>query len=115
MPKKGVKKFKITDLVYRFISPVKKGDKSFWAKEMTLLKKLLEKYPDLGFWQKATLKPVPSFAIYLSTESQYVFLKYQEYLFQPEAPPEPQKILAEKVGEDYHLSNKPRSVKDFLS
>ena len=107
------KKFSVKDLVVKLIHPIKKGDRAFWGKEMTLLKKLIEKYPNIEFWEKASLKKVPSFAIYLTTEDRYLYIKYQEFLFQPETPKEEIK-LAEKTGEDYNTANKPKTIKDFL-
>lgn len=106
------KDFYVSDLVKKIISPIKK-DKNFWAKEMALLKRLIEKYPNLDFWKKASLKQVPSFAIYLSTEDRYLFGKYQEFLFQPEIQNDGIK-LGEKSGEDYHITKKPTSIKNFL-
>lgn len=107
------KKVKITDVVERIISPIPKGDKTFWPREVTLLKRLVEKYPDLNFWRKAELKKVPSFAIYLSTEGEYLFGKYQEYLFKPESVAQ-HFTLGEKSGADYNPKRKPKTVKDFL-
>ena len=108
------KKIKITDIVQRIISPIPKGDKHFWGREVTLLKRLLEKYPDLKFWNGIELKKVPSFAIYLTVESKYLFCKYQEYLFTPEKSSQ-NFSLGEKSGEDYNPKRKPRNVKDFLT
>lgn len=107
------KDFYVTDLIQKLIFPLRKSDKAFWAKEMVLLKKLIEKYPNIEFWKKASLKKVPSFAIYLTTEDRYLYIKYQEFLFQPETPKEEIK-LAEKTGEDYNTTNKPKTIKDFL-
>lgn len=106
------KDFYVSDLVKKIIYPIKK-DKNFWAKEMFLLKRLITKYPNLDFWKKASLKQVPSFAIYLSTEEKYLFSKYQEFLFQPDIQNSEIK-LGEKCGEDYHITKSPRSIKDFL-
>lgn len=109
------KKYRISDLIEKVIFPIPSGpNKGFWQKETVLLKKLLVKYPDISFWQKVQLKKVRSFAIYLSTESGYLFQKYQEYLFQPPKQ-EPDFVLGEKSGDDYNISAKPKSVKDFMS
>lgn len=111
--KKKKKSFDIRQLVSKCIQVPKTNRNEFWAKEMVLLKKLLLKYPNLEFWKKATLKVVPSFAIYLTTEDRYIAAKYQEFLFQPETSKE-EIILGEKSGEDYNKENKPKTVKDFL-
>jgi len=107
------KSFDIRDLVGKCLQSPKVNKKEFWAKEIVLLKRLLEKYPNTEFWKKATLKVVPSFAIYLTTEDRYIAAKYQEFLFQPETPKD-EIIIAEKVGEDYNKEIKPKTVKDFL-
>lgn len=109
------KKYRISDLIEKVISPLPTGaNKGFWQRETVLLKKLLVKYPDISFWQKVQLKKVPTFAVYLTLESGYLFQKYQEYLFQP-TEKQPDFVLGEKAGEDYNISAKPKSVKDFLS
>ena len=79
---------------------------------MKMLKKLIEKYPDLEFWKHFPLKQVPSFAIYLSTESMYLFDKYQAWLL---APKKEEIIIGEKVGADYNVENKPKNLKEFLN
>lgn len=106
-------KFSVRKLVTKIIHPIPKNNKDFWAKEITLLKRLIAKYPNVDFWEKGTFKKVPSFAIYLTTEDSYLFSKYQEFLFQPETDKVEIK-LGEKTGEDYNKQVKPKTIKDFL-
>lgn len=100
-------------IIRKIIDVPKKADRNFWAKEFTLLNRLLDKFPDLSFWEKADIKKVPSVAIFLSTELSNLERKYKEYFFQIENKQEEIK-LGNKVGEDYNIANKIKSIKDFL-
>ena len=111
-PRKRVKDFYPSDVIERTVFPIQNNTK-FWTKENALFKKLITKYPNKEFWKKVQLKTVPSLAIYINIEAEYLRLKYQEFHFQPETMKEEIK-LGDKVGEDYNTKKKPKSLKDFL-
>jgi hypothetical protein len=111
-PRKRVKDFYPSDVIERTVTPILKNN-TFWQKENALFKKLFTKYPDKEFWKKVKLKPVPSLAIYMYAEAEYLKQKFQEFNFQPEVAKEEIK-LGDKIGEDYNLKKKPKTLKDFL-
>ena len=100
-------------LIYKLVEVPKKADKAFWGKEFKLLNSLLLKFPDTNFWEKATILKVPSLAIYLSTELTELDRKYKMFNFQPELK-NIKFQLGEKAGQDYNITVKPRTIKDFL-
>ena len=111
-PRKRVKDFYPSDVIERAVVPLLNNN-VFWKKENALFKRLFTKYPDKEFWKKVQLKTVPSLAIYIYAEAEYLRQKFQEFNFQPETAKEEIK-LGEKVGEDYNLKRKPKTLKDFL-
>ena len=100
-------------LIYKLVEVPKKADKAFWGKEFKLLNSLLLKFPDINFWEKATILKVPSLAIYLSTELTELDRKYKMFNFQPELK-NVEIELGNKAGEDYYIANKPKTIKGFL-
>lgn len=110
--RKRIKDFYPSDVIERTVFPIQNNN-VFWKKENALFKKLITKYPNKEFWKKVRLKTVPSLAIYINAEAEYLRLKYQEFHFQPETVKEEIK-LGDKVGEDYNTTKKPKSLKDFL-
>jgi len=80
---------------------------------MTFLKKLMKQYPNIEFWKKIQLKQVVSLGVFLTFEAEYLKAKYTEFNFQPELKNE-QINLGEKVGEDYNITVKTRTIKNFL-
>ena len=77
-----------------------KQKRPFWAREMTLLKRLLQQQPDLKFWSKVSFgEKFPSLA-YLLTDigKGQIRRKYNEFTF--EIPPVKTYNLGDKVGDD---------------
>lgn len=111
-PRKRVKDFYPSDVIERTVFPIQNNN-AFWKKENHLFKRLIAKYPDKEFWKKVELKKVPSLAIFINIDAEYLRLKYQEFKFQPETPKEEIK-LGDKTGEDYNITKKPKTLKDFL-
>ncbi len=107
------KSFYLIDVIERCVKNHKGQPSAFWTKEMTFLKKLMKQYPNEEFWKKTSLKPVSSLVAFLTSEVDYIKLKYSEFNFQPELKNEEIK-LGDKVGEDYNNSVKPKTIKNFL-
>jgi hypothetical protein len=105
-------KIPLRKIALRILSKEEKT-KEFWAREFFLLKKLIEKYPNISFWETADIKRVPSLLIYSTKDSSYLDYKYREFSFVPEK--KQQIILSEKIGEDKEIISKPRTLKQFLS
>ena len=91
-----------------------KGKRPFWAREMTLLNRLLDRWPDLDFWHKVTFgEKFPTLA-YLLTDLgvKKVRRKYNEFTF--EVPDSPTYNLGEKSGEDRRVPRKKNTLSSFL-
>tara|TARA_R100000008_G_scaffold85745_2_gene76506 strand:- start:224 stop:556 length:333 start_codon:yes stop_codon:yes gene_type:complete len=101
-------------IIERLVEVPLKNKRPFWAREMTLLKRLLADYPDLDFWSKVNFgERVPSLAYLLTAIGKYqVKRKYNEFTF--EIPSPVSYNLGEKIGEDRRLSI-PKSIRAFLN
>ena len=102
-------------IIERLMDVPTKGKRPFWAREMTLLNKLLTRWPNIDFWHKVRFKErLPSLS-YLLTEwgLKDVVRKYNEFTF--EIPPQKSYDLGDKVGEDSSTKCKPKYLKKFLN
>ncbi len=109
--KQGEKK----KIVERLVEVPAKGRRPFWAREMTLLNRLLKQQPDLKFWSKVNFgERFPSLA-YLLTDigKGQIRRKYNEFSF--EIPPVQTYNLGEKEGEDRIVPRKTKTIRSFLS
>ena len=102
-------------IIERLIEVPDKGKRPFWAREMTLLKRLLERWPDLDFWGKVRFREKFPTLAYLLTDIGVgnVQRKYNEFTF--DIPSFKTYNLGEKIGKDSEYSPKPKSLKKFLS
>lgn len=101
-------------LLKKLVTFPTKPTRLFWAKEFKLLNDLIEKFPKVEFWEKASFKPVPSVAILLSTELSNLKRQYDLFFFQPQIKEE--KIqLGEMVGESYNIAVKHKTLRNFLN
>lgn len=104
------------DIVGNLVEIPDKSRRPFWAKEMTLLKKLLSKYPIeflsvLKFSNKFdSLAVLCAGPLVKELESRY----YQwQYISKPPVESIPKD--AEKIGEDFIILRKQKTIKDFLN
>lgn len=100
--------------IARFLPPVTGAQ---LKEEKRMFAELFEKYPDLAFWQG--LKPhfeIKSLTYFFGPAGK-LFLK-RAFLINSfegfEQPPKPI-LQSEKIGEDYGVKTKPRTIKDFLN
>jgi hypothetical protein len=102
-------------IVERLIDVPEKGKRPFWAREMTLLNKLLARWPNLNFWHKVKFgDKYPSLAYLLTNLGvSKVVRKYNEFIF--EIPAQKTYNLGDKVGKDVSFPKKSKSIKDFLN
>ena len=102
-------------IIERLIDVPEKGKRPFWAREMTLLKRLLERWPDLNFWHKVRFGDKFPTLAYLLTEIGIgnVTRKYNEFTF--DIPEYKTYNLEEKKGEDSQPKNNKPSLKHFLN
>tara|TARA_R110002051_G_scaffold204509_1_gene270632 strand:+ start:131 stop:469 length:339 start_codon:yes stop_codon:yes gene_type:complete len=102
-------------IIERLVDVPEKGKRPFWAREMTLLNRLLDRWPNLDFWSKVRFREkFPSLA-YLLTKIGIgnVRRKYNEFIF--DIPAFKTYNLGDKVGEDVENHPKPKSLKNFLN
>ena len=102
-------------IIERLVDTPLKNKRPFWAREMTLLKRVLEKYPDLVFWSKVNFgEKLPSLAYLLTAiGASRVKRKYNEFTF--DIPSPKTYNLGEKVGEDKILSRPTKTLSSFLN
>ena len=114
MAQKKKNKRRIQDVVRKHLIAPKYEKKKFWAKEMMILKRLMQKYNNEDFWHKADFgKQLNSFAqFYALPYNKMLERKYQE--FHLEIPASQQVTLGPKTGTDRILSTK-TTLKDFLN
>ena len=102
-------------IIERLVEVPTKGRRPFWAREMTLLKRVFALQADLKFWHKVSFgEKFPSLA-YLLTDigKGQIRRKYNEFSF--EIPQEKTYNLGEKEGEDRFIPRKNKTLRSFFS
>ena len=114
MAQKKKPKRRIQDVVRKHLVAPKYEKKKFWAKEMMILKRLMQKYNNEDFWHKVDFgKQLNSFAqFYALPYDRMLQTKYQEFHLKIEAPGTI--TLGKKVGTDRVISQT-KTLKDFLN
>jgi len=101
---------------------------AFWRREMAVLKKLIDKYPDEKFWLKVNFYPVEITLKYGRKTQQLYSLaqlfkwpfkeqletKYKQSKITVKTDFEEVKVSEEKFGDDISVSKKPKNIKEFL-
>jgi hypothetical protein len=105
------------DIVGQLIDIPEKGRRPFWAREMTFLKKLEEKY-SLDFLKVLSFpRKFDSLAILLTGPlAVEVESRWKQFHFRPSMTV-PKKIEkdADKFGDDVTIASEPKTIKDFLN
>jgi len=114
MAQKKKPKRRIQDVVRKHLVAPKYEKKKFWAKEMMILKRLMQKYNNEDFWHKVNFnKELNSFAqFYALPYNKMLEIKYQEFHLKIENPKTV--TLGEKGGDDLVVS-RTKTLKDFLN
>ena len=114
MAQKKKPKRRIQDVVRKHLVAPKYEKKKFWAKEMMILKRLMQKYNNEDFWHKVNFnKELNSFAqFYALPYNKMLETKYQEFHLKIENPETV--TLGEKGGDDLVVS-RTKTLKDFLN
>ena len=114
MAQKKKPKRRIQDVVRKHLAAPKYEKKKFWAKEMMILKRLMQKYNNEDFWHKVNFnKDLNSFAqFYALPYNKMLETKYQEFHLKIEKPTAV--TLGEKEGGDLLISAT-KTLKDFLN
>ena len=114
MAQKNKPKRRIQDVVRKHLVAPKYEKKKFWAKEMMILKRLMQKYNNEDFWHKVNFnKELNSFAqFYALPYNKMLEIKYQEFHLKIENPKTV--TLGEKGGDDLVVS-RTKTLKDFLN
>jgi len=102
-------------IIERLVEVPTTSKRPFWAREMTLLNRLVERWPNIDFWNKVTFREkFPSLA-YLLTDIgvNNVKRKYNEFNF--EIKPLPTYNLGDKIGEDRQIVKTNQSLRNFLN
>jgi len=81
--------------------------------QFRLLNSLLKKFPNPEFWDQLVVDKVDCLTLYAGEDANGIADKYKKFIFQPELK-NPQINIGEKAGEDYNITTKPKTIKDFL-
>lgn len=85
----------------------------FWAREMKMLNELIDKFPNLDFWTRASFQKVPSLSHFKSRYGlEKISKMYREFNYV--IPPKKDISLGEKSGKDKILSKKPKTIRQFI-
>ena len=114
MAQKKKPKRRIQDVVRKHLDAPKYEKKKFWAKEMMILKRLMQKYNNEDFWHKVEFgKEINSFAqFYALPFNRMLETKYQEFHLKITTPETIS--LGKKVGTD-RVIPQTKTLKDFLN
>ena len=90
-----------------------KNLRSFWSREMKILNYLLDKFPNITFWQKVRLHKVNSLLFYKTEKGlKKLRKKYKEFNYK--IPQKKDIILSDKAGEDFVINKKNKTLRQFL-
>ncbi len=81
--------------------------------QFRLLNSLLKKFPNPEFWDQLIVDKVDCLTLYAGEDANGIADKYKKFIFQPELK-NPKINIGEKVGEDYNITVKPKTIKEFL-
>ena len=101
------------ELLKKLLHIPKRTPKHFWGMQFRLLNSLLNKFPDPKFWEQLSVDKVDCLTLYAGEDANGIADKYKRFIFQPEFK-NPEIKIGEKTGDDYNISAKPKTVKDFL-
>ena len=101
------------ELLRKLLHIPQKVQPSFWGKQFRILNSLLKKFPDLKFWEQIVVVKVNCLTLYAGEDANGISEKYKKYVFQPVFK-NTEVQIGEKTGQDYNISIKPKTVKDFL-
>jgi len=110
----AVKSTERKKIIERLLIIPKTNKRAFWAKETKFLMELIEKFPDLNFWNKINLPKKYDSLLSLRGDWGKTFLK-KKYLEFNYIIPNKEKIqLGDKFGKDRVIIKKPKTIRDFL-
>ena len=108
-------KFNKREVVQRLIEVPDKGRRAFWAKQMAIFNKLLDKFPKEDFWRKVCFPQKYQGMEYLLSEYGLVLVsqKYREFNYKIHPAPT-FSFNKNIIGEAPTLNPKPNTLNDFL-
>ena len=103
-------------IIQRHINEPKTNKRAFWKKEMTLLNRFLEEFPDQCFWSVVDFyQKFDSFAILASPNwKNFVRKKYLDYNYVVPKYNAPE-LEEQKIGQDANIKRRKKTISDFLS
>jgi hypothetical protein len=102
------------NVLLKLLNVKNKPSANFWAREFSIFKRLLKKFPDENFWETVELKKVSSLLLYVNDCSGELEAVYNK--FKTLSPHNVQKYqIGEKTGKKYKKTNKPKNTKQFLN
>ena len=94
------------------------GDKTFWPREIKILKSLMSLYPEEDFWYSMAMDfKLNSMAFFKTPDgSKTISQRYGLYKMEVKTEVLSIELFGEKIGEDIEIKqNKNKSIKSFLT
>jgi hypothetical protein len=103
-------------IIQKHINEPTTAKRPFWKKEMTLLNRFLEEFPDQCFWSDVNFgQKFDSLAILASPNwKKLVKRKFLDYNYKIPKPTQ-HELSPTKIGKDANIGRRKRTIKDFLS
>ena len=106
-------KFNKRECIKRIVIEPNSQKRVFWAREMKMLNELIDRFPNLDFWIRASFQKVPSLSHFKSKYGiEKISKLYKEFNYI--IPPKVDIILGEKTGKDKILSKKAKTIRQFI-
>ena len=101
------------DILRKLISIPEKQTPSFWSREYKLLKTILEKYPDISFWESFNIIEKPFSLKALINEN---FFRYVDRLYNQHIPKyiNPEIKIGNKEGRTRKIKRKVNTIRKFI-
>ena len=101
--------------IKRLVDVPPKAPQNFWARESKCLSELIKKFPDEDFWLKVSFDSKFDSLKMLRVGYYHEELSKKYARFHYDLPKAPEIKLGEKMGKDYSVSTKPKTIRDFLN
>ena len=102
-------------VIERLVNVPTSQKRIFWGREIKTFNILYEVYPDKKFWTNVKFFEKLDSLILFRSGYYAKELEKKYRLFNYKIPPKKNITLGQKPGKDLTLSNKPKTLKDFLS
>ena len=104
-------------LLRKFVNIPEKGSRLFYMREMTLLNTLIDRYSEEFVLALKLIKKYDSMAVIIcDSYKKQIDKKFRDFNYRIDKSKYEEVLLSDnKSGEDFNITIKPKTVKDFLN